>query len=143
MKKILFLILIFNFSLFGMEKPEYIQNISESKYDKGDYTVKVEFHQSFSDDGTLGVNFIRLSYGLKYAQFSLKNANRVYVVLVDDNGDEINGLELSTKMSNIDTFDKKGMSLYKEVIKNGNVLGNKATIEALNEFIENNYIPTM
>lgn len=143
MKKIIFLIFILTFSLFGMEKPEYIESISESQYDKGDYTVKIQFHQSISDDGTLGVNFIRLAYGLKYAQYSLNDAKWVYVVLIDENGDQINGLELATKLENVNTNEKDGMSLYKEVVLNANVLGNKATIQALHDFVENNYVPTI
>lgn len=143
MKKILFFIFILSCSLFGMEKPEYIKSISESEYDKGDYTLKVEFHEGFSDDGTLGVNFIRLANSLKYAQISLKDAKWVYVVLVDQSDEQVNGLELATKLINVDTSDKKGMALYKEVISNGNILANQATINSLKEFIENNYIPTM
>lgn len=143
MKKIIFFIFILTFSLFGMERPEYIKNISESQYDKEDYTVEIQFHQGISDDGTLGVNFIRLANGLKYAQYSLNNAKWIYVILIDENGDKIKGLELATKLENVNTNEKKGMSLYKEVILNANVLGNKSTLQTLYDFIENNYIPTM
>ncbi|MEG0236835.1 MAG: hypothetical protein RR523_07505 [Cetobacterium sp.] len=66
-----------------MEKPECIKSISESEYDNGDYALKVEFHEGFSDDGTLGVNFIRLANSLKYAQTSLKGAKWICVVLVN------------------------------------------------------------
>ncbi|MGL5717360.1 hypothetical protein [Cetobacterium sp.] len=143
MKKIIFFIFIFTFSLFGMEKPEYIKNISESEYDKGDYTVSVEFHQGISDDGTLGVNFIRLANSLKYAQTSLSDAKWVYVVLVDESGEQINGLELATKLENINTEEKNEMELYKEIVSNGNILANKVTFETLHNFIKNNYIPRM
>lgn len=130
MKK-LFVIFIFLVSIFtfGMEKPVYLSSISESKYDKGDYTVHVKYESLLTDDMTLKYNFIRLALSLKYAQEQHPKGKWFYVRFIDEDGKEINGLQIADKLQKLNLIKDNGKpdEIARKVLYEGNVLCNVET----------------
>lgn len=130
MKKI-FIIFMFLVSIFAfsMEKPDYLTDITESKYDKGEYTVKAKFERMITDDQTLKYNFIRLALSLKYAQEQHPKGKWFFVKLIDENGEEIHTPSIAEKLERLNLINENGKpdEIAKKVLYEGNVLCNIET----------------
>lgn len=125
MKKLFILFMLFISILsFSMERPDYIINIKESEYDKGDYTVSVKFKPELTDDLTLQSNFANLALALKYAQEQHPKGKWFFSVLIDEKGNEMVVPKIADKLEILNLINDKEdyREVPKKVLSQGNVL---------------------
>lgn len=149
MKKILILLfslLVFSFTFSKSEtietsdkKLDYIIEIIKS--DENDYTAKIKLEQSVTDDGTLGLIFIRICHTFKRLQEKYPNASWYFVETIKPDGKEY--WTASMKNKDVKLQDKEEiLGLAKEVVKHWNIAMHPEDRERINNFIENKNIPT-
>lgn len=122
-------------------KPPYIESVKESQYTKGEYTAIVKFESSFSDEGTLGMTFVRMCHTLKYLQKEYPDAKWLFVEV--KNGQDLI-MSANLKHGQVNLQNKNGnIELGKAVMKSANTNINRSLREEINGFLNNNYIPMM
>lgn len=142
---LLFSLLIFSFGFSETKiiekndkKLDYILEIIKS--DENDYTAKIELEQSITDDGTLGLIFIRICHTFKRLQEKYPNASWYFVETIKPDGQEY--WTASMKNKDVKLQDKKeNLELAKEVVKHWNIMMHPEDRERINKFIENKNIP--
>lgn len=142
---LLFSLLIFSFGFSETKiiekndkKLDYILEIIKS--DENDYTAKIELKQSITDDGTLGLIFIRICHTFKRLQEKYPNASWYFVETIKPDGQEY--WTASMKNKDVKLQDKKeNLELAKEVVKHWNIMMHPEDRERINKFIENKNIP--
>lgn len=146
MKKILIgLMLVVSTFLFGSEnkkteKLDYIIKIEKVEYEDNEYQALVKFEQALSDDGTLGLNFVRMSRALKHMQEQHPDANWLYCEVVDDKNETV--LNSSIKKGKVNLINKdNNVDICREVLENGNVLLIPELRQKMKKFIQKGEIP--
>ena len=148
MKKIL--VLLFSFLIFSFgfsetkiiekndKKLDYILEIIKS--DENDYTAKIKIEQSITDDGTLGLSFIRICHTFKRLQEKYPNASWYFVETIKPDGQKY--WTASIKNKGVKLRDKKeNLDLAREVVKHWNIMMHPEDRERIHKFIENKNIP--
>lgn len=141
MKTIIFIFYLFCTVLYANTQPEYIKDISQNNSDSTEYSVKVSYSQSFTDDGTVGFNFIKLIHSLEFIKQEHPNATNVNLYLVNENNEKIDGLEINTNVKNLNLENRENTDLTKELLDNGSILADQDILLKLNEFIKKGSIP--
>lgn len=148
MKKLLILVfslLIFSFGFSETKiiekndkKLDYILEIIKS--DENDYTAKIELRESITDDGTLGLSFIRICHTFKRLQEKYPNASWYFVETIKPDGQKY--WTASIKNKGVKLQDKKeNLDLAREVVEHWNIMMHPEDRERIHKFIENKNIP--
>lgn len=146
-KLIIFLLLSISALMFGNDsekatKLDYITKIEKVQYEDNEYKAYVKYEQSLSDDGTFGLNIVRLCRSLKILQEKYPNANWLYSDVIDDNGEMI--MTASMKIGKANLLDKDdNVEICKEVLNNGNLLLAPDLRAKLQGFINKGEIPLL
>lgn len=142
---LLFSLLIFSFGFSETKiiekndkKLDYILEIIKS--DENDYTAKIKLEQSITDDGTLGLIFIRICHTFKRLQEKYPNASWYFIETIKPDGEEY--WTASMKNKDVKLQDKEeNLELAREVVKHWNIMMHPEDRERINNFIENKNIP--
>ncbi|WP_294707237.1 hypothetical protein [uncultured Fusobacterium sp.] len=148
MKKILIsLMLLFSTFLFGsvesdVEKMDYVLKVEKVQYEDNEYKAYVKFEQALSDNGTLGLNVIRVCRTLKMLQEKYPKGNWFYVDSVDEKNEMV--ITASIKSAKVNLKNKKtNVEICEEVLTNGNILLTPELRNKMMKFIEKGEIPVI
>lgn len=142
---LLFSLLVFSFGFSETKiiekndkKLDYILEIIKS--DENDYTAKIELRESITDDGTLGLSFIRICHTFKRLQEKYPNASWYFVETIKPDGQKY--WTASIKNKGVKLQDKKeNLDLAREVVEHWNIMMHPEDRERIHKFIENKNIP--
>lgn len=146
-KLIIFLLLSISALMFGNDsekvtKLDYITKIEKVQYEDNEYKAYVKYEQSLSDDGTLGLNVVRLCRSLKALQEKYPNAKWLYADIIDNDNKMI--ITASMKVGKANLIDKNdNISICKEVLTNGNILLTPNLRSKVQQFINKGEIPLL
>lgn len=147
MKKIILMLMLLVSSLcFGAEEKEasldYVLKVEKVQYEENEYKAYVKFEQGISDDGTLGLNVVRVCRALKMLQEEYPNGNWFYVDSMDDKNEMV--ITASMKSAKVNLRDKEtNVEICKEVLANGNIMLIPELRNKMMKFIEKGEIPMM
>ncbi len=145
-KIILILMLLVSSLCFAAEKKEtnldYILKVEKVQYEENEYKAYVKFEQGISDDGTLGLNVVRVCRVLKMLREEYSNGNWFYVDSVDDKNEMV--ITASMKSPKVNLRDKEtNVEICEEVLTNRNIMLIPELRNKMMKFIEKREIPIM
>lgn len=147
MKKIfLFFMVLFSVLCYAGEKKssdlDYVLKVEKVQYEENEYKAYVKYEQALTDNGTLGLNVVRVCRALKILQEKYPNGRWFYVDSVDSKNEMV--ITASIKSANVNLKDKEtNVEICEEVLKNGNILLIPELRSKMMRFIEKGEIPLM
>lgn len=121
---------------------DYVLKVEKVQYEENEYKAYVKYEQALTDNGTLGLNVVRVCRALKMLQKKYPKGRWFYVDSVDSKNEMV--ITASIKSANVNLKDKEtNVEICEEVLKNGNILLIPELRSKMMRFIEKEEIPLM